>query len=136
MNKNKKKLEKIRMKLIIKNKIRLDDLKSGSLFMTSDMKCLALKSEYRTEQGAIEAHIVGSGEMFWGGTHNSKDQWNIEVFEVILEGNVSDSKLYSEADMRESYFTGFNRGIYVASVITRKPIDGDYPTYEQYIEKK
>jgi hypothetical protein len=70
------------MKLIIKDKIKLSDLEAGKLFMTPDMKCLALKSEYRTAKGAIEAHIVGSGEMFWGGTSDIRVLNNLDVLEV------------------------------------------------------
>lgn len=35
------------------------------LFMSGDGE-LCLKTEYRTKNGAVEAYIVASGEMFWG----------------------------------------------------------------------
>jgi len=72
------------MKLIVKKKTKLCDLDAGSLFMTPDMGCLALKSEYRTEKGAIEAYIVGSGEFFWGGTSDPEEQRNLEVLEIEI----------------------------------------------------
>lgn len=65
------------------SKIKLEDLKPGSLFMY--MGTLALKSEYTTSGGAIEAIIVGSGEMFWGGTNNSEDQRNLLVNKAKLK---------------------------------------------------
>jgi ADP-ribose pyrophosphatase YjhB (NUDIX family) len=52
------------MKLIKSKEYRLEDLPVG-LFLHGDTLCM--KTEYRTEQGAIEAYIVSSGEFFWGG---------------------------------------------------------------------
>lgn len=49
-----------------KQKTTLEKLPSGSLFIYNGTICL--KSEYISDEGAIEAYIVGSGEMFWGGT--------------------------------------------------------------------
>lgn len=43
---------------------------------------------------------------------------------------------YSENDLREAFMAGFNRGVYVASVIIKQPIDSDYPTCEEYIKEK
>jgi hypothetical protein len=74
------------MKLKVKKTpIKLYELPVGSLFMTPDRKCLALKSEYRTDKGAIEAHIVGSGEMFWGGTSDIRVLNNLDVLEVKVK---------------------------------------------------
>lgn len=70
----------INIKLFPKGKTTLGKLPSGSLFLKDETLCL--KTEYRTDNGAIEAFIVGSGEMFWGGTDNAKDQANMEVTEV------------------------------------------------------
>jgi hypothetical protein len=82
------------MKLIVSpKKTKLYNLKPGSLFMTPDKKCLALKSEYRTNAGAIEATIVGSGEMFWGGTSDPMVQKNLMVHPVEVVGEVPDEKL-------------------------------------------
>lgn len=57
--------------------IKLDDLPSGTLFKYDDT--VALKSEYRTDQGAVQSYIVGSGEMFWGGAKNAYDLNNLIV---------------------------------------------------------
>lgn len=43
---------------------------------------LGMKTEYSTEHGAIEAYIVDSGCMFWGGTDLPKVQRNILVYPV------------------------------------------------------
>ena len=68
------------MKLVIKGKTKLIDLRRGSLFLFGDTLCL--KTEYTTDAGAVEAYIVGSGEFFWGGENRPKEQRELEVFEV------------------------------------------------------
>lgn len=74
------------MKLKVKKKtVKLCELKPGSLFMTPDKSCLALKSEYNTNQGAVEAFIVGTGEMFWGGTSDPRVQRNLDVLKVEIK---------------------------------------------------
>lgn len=45
--------------------IPLAKVPAGSLFLYGET--LAFKSEYRTDKGACECFIYGSGEMFWGG---------------------------------------------------------------------
>jgi phosphoribosylaminoimidazole carboxylase (NCAIR synthetase) len=57
--------------------MKLIDLPNGSLF--SYKGSIALKSEYRTDNGAVECYLLGSGEMFWGGTNNANDLNNLEV---------------------------------------------------------
>jgi hypothetical protein len=82
------------MKLIVSSKkTKLCNLKPGSLFMMPNKECLALKSEYRTDAGAIEAFIVGSGEMFWGGTSDPMVQRNLMIHEVKVVGEVPNEKL-------------------------------------------
>lgn len=71
------------MKLVEKQSCTLAELPAGSLFLHG--KTLGLKSEYHTESGAIEATIVGSGEMFWGGTHSPQDQANLIVTQVDID---------------------------------------------------
>lgn len=73
------------MKLKIKEKTTLTKLPNGSLFLSEDKTTLALKSEYHTEGGAVEAYIVGSGEMFWGGTNDPKVQRNLPVHRIKLK---------------------------------------------------
>lgn len=62
------------------NGIALKELPSGSLFSFNGT--IALKSEYRSESGAIEAYIVGSGEMFWGGTQTAEALQELIVFPI------------------------------------------------------
>ncbi|KZE06289.1 hypothetical protein B4117_2167 [Bacillus mycoides] len=69
-------------------KVRLIDLEPGSLFEFNGT--FALKTEYRTDSGATEAYIVGSGEMFWGGTMNYREQNELMVRPIdskVLEVN-------------------------------------------------
>ena len=54
-------------------KVTLDDLPCGKLFAFGD-DCIAVKSEYRCDNGLIEAFIIDSGEQFWGGAHTAKEQ--------------------------------------------------------------
>ena len=70
--------------LSILGKVKLGELEAGKLFMHNGV--IALKSEYRTEKGAVEAYIVGSGEMFWGGASTAKEQVEIEVIELGFAG--------------------------------------------------
>lgn len=70
--------------LSILGKVKLGELKAGKLFMYNGI--IALKSEYCTEKGAVEAYIVGSGEMFWGGTSTPKEQVQLEVIELGFAG--------------------------------------------------
>lgn len=72
------------MKIKIKRtKVSLSDLDSGSLFIYEGT--MALKSEYRTDAGAIEAYIIGSGEIFWGGVDTPKDQSMLMVNEFKIK---------------------------------------------------
>jgi hypothetical protein len=75
------------MKLIVKKlkTVRLENLEPGKLFMTTDMKCLALKTDYRNAKGAVEAYIVGSGDVFWGGTSDPRVLNNLDVLEVKIK---------------------------------------------------
>ena len=75
---------KVKKFKIAKKTVKLYDLKPGSLFMTPDRQCLGLKSEYNNEKGAVEAFIVGSGEMFWGGTSDPRVQRNLDVLKIKL----------------------------------------------------
>ena len=72
------------MEITIKGKVKLGDLEDGKLFMYNGT--IALKSEYRTEKSAVEAYIIGSGEMFWGGTSTANDQVELEVIELGTVG--------------------------------------------------
>lgn len=48
--------------------IKIGELKPGTMFKRGDT--YGFKSEYRNEKGICECFIIGSGEMFWGGTGN------------------------------------------------------------------
>lgn len=63
-------------------KVKLADLDKGSLFLFNDDLCF--KSEYRVGSGAIEAFIVGTGEMFWGATSKPEEQVQLMVQPVKL----------------------------------------------------
>ena len=62
----------------VKVRVKLADLPDGTLFIDGD-GVIGFKSEYQTPQGAIEAFIVGSGEMYWGGVKNEKEQRHRKV---------------------------------------------------------
>ena len=67
-------------------KCTLDELPCGTLFAFGD-DCIAVKSEYRCNNGLIEAFIIDSGEQFWGGAHTAKEQnelmvQHLEIVEV------------------------------------------------------
>lgn len=63
-------------------KVKLANLEEGSLFEYKGT--IALKSEYRTDLGTCECYIVGSGEMFWGGTSKPNE---LMVTPLILEND-------------------------------------------------
>ncbi|MCZ8541980.1 hypothetical protein [Psychrobacillus psychrodurans] len=48
--------------------IKLGELEPGTLFKKNGT--YAIKSEYRNTKGTCESYIIGTGEMFWGGTGN------------------------------------------------------------------
>lgn len=62
----------------------LNELQPGTLFAFGD-DCIGLKSEYRFGNGLIEAFIVGSGELFWGGTYTTEEQTELMVQPLKLE---------------------------------------------------
>lgn len=64
----------------LKKRKRLRNVHAGAFFLYG--ATMGFKSEYRTSEGAIEAYIVGSGEMFWGGVTDPQDQANLWVYEI------------------------------------------------------
>lgn len=62
--------------------VKLGNLSEGSLFLYKDT--VALKSEYKTDSGACECFIVGTGEMFWGGTDTSEELNNLYVTPILF----------------------------------------------------
>jgi hypothetical protein len=69
--------------------VSLEELPAGSLFYYNNTLCL--KTEYKSEGGAIEAFIVGSGEMFWGGTKDAASQRKLMISPVSNPGAVAQS---------------------------------------------
>jgi hypothetical protein len=67
----------------LQKQVTLEELESGSVFYYDG--CYAVKSDYRNSKGAIEAYIIGSGDAFWGGANNSKDQKDLLVYPVELK---------------------------------------------------
>lgn len=65
-------------------KVTLDELPCGTLFAFGD-DCIAVKSEYRCNNGLIEAFIIDSGEQFWGGVHTAKEQNElmVQLLEIV-----------------------------------------------------
>lgn len=68
--------------LIAKGIVKIAELPKGSLFIFKDT--IALKNEYRNNNGACECHIVGSGEMFWGGTNTAEKLNNLYVTPLLI----------------------------------------------------
>lgn len=70
--------------------IKLGELAPGMLFKKGDT--YVIKSEYRTEKGLCEAYIIGSGEMFYGGTGNPNalKVEPIDFDELIEKANSAD----------------------------------------------
>jgi hypothetical protein len=67
--------------------VSLESLPPGTLFKYNGT--IALKSEYRSDGGTINAYIVGSGEMFWGGTSNPKDLAELRVIPLCIKSNTN-----------------------------------------------
>ena len=65
-------------------KCTLDELPCGTLFKFGD-DCIAVKSEYRCNNGLIEAFILDSGEQFWGGAHTAEEQNALMVQPLAIE---------------------------------------------------
>ena len=59
-------------------KVTLYDLPFGAMFAFGD-DCIAVKSEYSCNNGLIEAFIINSGELFWGGAKTAKEQNELMV---------------------------------------------------------
>lgn len=70
------------MKLMAEIKrVQIEELSPGSLFIYNDT--LALKSEYKRNNGACDCFIVGSGCSFWGGTNSPEELNSLWVYPVV-----------------------------------------------------
>lgn len=65
-------------------KVTLDELPPGTIFAFGE-DCIAVKSEYRCNNGLIEAFIIDSGEQFWGGVHTAEEQNALIVQPLEIE---------------------------------------------------
>lgn len=63
--------------------VRLGDLPKGHMFIFDNT--IGMKSEYRTNAGAPECYIVGSGEMFWGGTTKAAELNELQVVPLLIQ---------------------------------------------------
>lgn len=86
-------------------KCTLDELLPGMIFAFGD-DCIAVKSEYRCNNGLIEAFIIDSGEQFWCGAKTAKEQNELmvqplEIADVDAEEVVHGRWLYYSTTMQE-----------------------------------
>lgn len=77
--------------------IKLGELAPGTMFKCGDT--YGFKSEYRTDKGIYECFILGSGEMFWGGTGNP-NVLKVEPidFDELMKDVEMLNKIRAEAD--------------------------------------
>ena len=54
---------------------------------------------------------------------------------VLADLKYEATQLYSKEEMGDCFRAGYERGIFVASVITRHPIDGHYPGFDEHMKK-
>jgi len=82
--------------------VTLLELDPGELFEFDGT--IALKSEYRTEKGAVESYIVGSGEMFWGGTDTAEALNNLLVKRISLHSPAEriEDKPFTDDEVNEA----------------------------------
>ncbi len=67
--------------VLVKGKeITLGLLTPGSLFSFNNT--FAIKSDYRGVSGSCECYVLGTGDMFWGGTNDTKSLNNLVVTEI------------------------------------------------------
>lgn len=62
--------------------VRLALLEPGSLFLFNGT--LAVKTEYRNEDGGCKCIIIGTGEYFWGRTSSAEELNNLFVQPAVL----------------------------------------------------
>lgn len=74
-------------KIVREEPCTLADCPPG-LFLADAYNTLGFKSEYRTEQGAIEAYVVESGEFFWGDTPQTVERQRAQIVRPISHAAV------------------------------------------------
>ena len=91
-------------------KVTLDDLPFGAMFAFGD-DCIAIKSEYRCDNGLIEAFIIDSGEQFWGGAKTAKEQnaLMVQPLEIVDAPTVDAVEVVrcKDCDYYEKEYRGF-----------------------------
>lgn len=77
--------------------LKLSELEPGTIFKRGET--YGFKSEYRNDKGICECYIIGSGEMFWGGTGNPN---NLKVepleFDSLIKAVEMINKIRKEAE--------------------------------------
>jgi len=107
------------MTLDTHTKYTLEQLPCGSLF-TDEYGTIGLKTEYRTEKGAIEAFIIGSGEMYWVGTTDPEKQRSLEVWEI----DASELAIFSLRQViKEELEAFFNKSQFNKALIDEQDIE-------------
>jgi hypothetical protein len=93
-------------------KVRLCDMEPG-LFLYGD-DCLAVKTEYITDSGRIEAYIVSTGEYFHGGTKTAAEQRILMVQPLKVEPLVrcKDCAYKVFDDVYKEYYCNCPNGMY------------------------
>jgi len=54
---------------------------------------------------------------------------------AVLDELKYDFEAFSEEEMGEAFRAGRERGVYIASVIVGRPINGEYPLFDEFIKK-
>jgi len=83
--------------MTMSEQIKMGELDPGTMFKCGDT--YGFKSEYRTDKGICECFILGSGEMFWGGTGNP-NALKVEPidFDSLLKAAEMLKKIKTEAE--------------------------------------
>ena len=55
--------------------------------------------------------------------------------QIVLDDLKYEKNSFNEEEMGEAFKAGHERGVYVASVITGRPIDGHYPQFDEFLHK-
>ena len=55
--------------------------------------------------------------------------------QIVLDDLKTERDCFDEDEMGDAFKAGHERGVYVASVITGKPIDGHYPQFDEFMHK-
>ncbi|WP_354473325.1 hypothetical protein [Lysinibacillus parviboronicapiens] len=71
--------------------IKLSELEPGTLFKRGET--YGFKSEYRNDKGICECYILGSGEMFWGGTGQPN---NLKVEQIDFHSLIKQAEKIKE----------------------------------------